>query len=550
MKINTTYIAAFVLSLLLMSACTKDFEEINTKSTGITEASDGALFNKVIQSFITSGNEYMYLNNEVIYPQTQLFALTSAAWGNFTLATESMWSRYYRTLPNLRELKFRFDDATPSAELTNMRAMCKIALAYKTFPVTDMFGDMPFTQAGLGFHNLDYIHPVYDKQEDIYKFLLEELKWCDENIDVNAVTEDPFKTFATFDPLFKGDMLQWQKLANSLRLRYAMRMSEKEPELAGEIILEIRENDRPVFVGKNLQGYIGEAAIMKPAQMGFSNSGLNWAVREHKHLRVGTNVWAQVAKGNAMEDVFDARAYIFFERNNNNEWDAYPQNADNSTPAAGGVAYGTHRDNAGAFGVKGETCIYSGFNYFMHRDWNNIPIPMITGAEVHFIFAEAYFKGIGLPQDPGLADNEYMNGVGTSLEWWKRMIATSNLPTSGIKYIDYNFVNSEDSIYYAGLREFDILNVFGSWMAETDEEKLEFIYTQRWLDFMMQPQEAYALARRTGATPREGSDHISHFRMPYPPSEQEFNSENWQAAKNRQGGDDTFNKIWWIPNSY
>ncbi len=550
MKINTRYIAAFVMSLLLMSACTKDFEEINTKSTGITEASDGALFNKVIESFITTGNEYMYLNNEIIYPQTQLFALTSAAWGNFTLATESMWSRYYKTLPNLRELKIRFDKTTPSPELTNMRAMCKIALAYKTFPLTDMFGDIPFSQAGQGFHNLDYIHPAYDKQEDIYKYLLDELKWCDENIDVNAVTQDPFKTFATFDPLFHGDMLQWQKLANSLRLRYAMRMSEKEPELAGEIILDIRENDRPVFVGKNLQGYVGEAAVMKPAQMGFTNGGFNWAVREHKHLRVGTNVWAQVATGDNMEDIFDARAYIFFERNNNDEWVEYPQIADNSTPAAGGVAYGTHRDNAGAFSVKGETCIYSGINYFLHRDWNNVPIPIITGAEVHFIYAEAYLRGIGLPQDPGLADNEYMNGIGASLEWWKQMISSSNLPTSGIRFVDYNFISSADSAYYADLREFDILNVFGSWMAESDEEKLEFLYTQRWLDLMLQPQEAYALARRTGATPREGSEHIEHFRMPYPPSEQEFNSQNWQVAKNRQGGDDTFNKIWWIPDSY
>ncbi|MCK5776482.1 MAG: SusD/RagB family nutrient-binding outer membrane lipoprotein, partial [Bacteroidales bacterium] len=155
-----------------------------------------------------------------------------------------------------------------------------------------------------------------------------------------------------------------------------------------------------------------------------------------------------------------------------------------------------------------------------------------------------------LPQDPGMADIEYMNGIGTSLEWWKRMIATSKLPSSGIKYNDYNFISSTDSAYYGGLREFNILNVFGSWMAATDKEKLEFIYTQRWLDFMMQPQEAYALARRTGATPREGSDHINHFRMPYPPSEQEFNNENWQAAKNRQGGDETFDKIWWIPENY
>jgi hypothetical protein len=48
-------------------------------------------------------------------------------------------------------------------------------------------------------------------------------------------------------------------------------------------------------------------------------------------------------------------------------------------------------------------------------------------------------------------------------------------------------------------------------------------------------------------TPREG-DAINHFRLPYPPSEQEFNTENWTIAKDNQGGDEPTDKIWWIPN--
>jgi hypothetical protein len=47
-------------------------------------------------------------------------------------------------------------------------------------------------------------------------------------------------------------------------------------------------------------------------------------------------------------------------------------------------------------------------------------------------------------------------------------------------------------------------------------------------------------------TPREG-EAINHFRMPYPPSETQYNSANLNDAIAAQGGDSPQNKIWWIP---
>ena len=91
-----------------------------------------------------------------------------------------------------------------------------------------------------------------------------------------------------------------------------------------------------------------------------------------------------------------------------------------------------------------------------------------------------------------------------------------------------------------------VLMKFGSWNAVTEEEKLQFIYTQWWLDAFRQPWEAYALARRTGKTPREGTP-IGHYRLPYPPSEMEFNSTNVEQAIARRGGDAPEIKIWWVP---
>lgn len=540
MKHITIYIL-IISAILLSSSCTKDFEEINTNPQGFTTASNGSLFNGVIQSLYPNGNEMMYVNNEILYKQNQLAALTSEAWGNFTLGTEDIWSKYYTSLANIRELEQRFSEMEDTPETTNMRAMLKILVAYKTFKVTDLFGDMPYFNAAMGFQDPNMLRPEYDSQRDIYLALLEDLKWCDENINPEATSIEPIKSFISFDKLFFGDLFMWQKFANSLRLRYAMRMYNKEPELSAEIIAEIINNERPIIHGYDFISYVGENACLWPGQQGYSFDVPNWAMREHKNLRMGTNIWNQMSYHDSTDGsgIFDPRAFIFFETNNNDEWVPYPQIAPNDQPAPGGIAYAVHRDNVAAFEVKGETCIYSVINYFTHRDDRNMPVPLITGAEIHFILAEAYLRGIGVAQNPEQADIEYMNGINSSVEWWLDVAEGSTLPLSGIAFPDKinipNWLNASS-----------ILGVFGSWNATTDEEKLKFIYTQRWIDSFLQPQEAYALARRTNLTPREG-DPINHFRLPYPPSEQEYNTENWQKAKKVQGGDDFEDKIWWVP---
>lgn len=540
----TTKIPALLSTLFLivfLSSCKKDFTEINTDPSSFTSASDGSLFNAVISTLQLGWNEQFYINNEILYKQSQSAALTKEGWGNFTLGTEEIWSDYYGSLPEIRELEKRFSAYSESPGVLNMKAMLKITLAMKTFRVTDLFGDIPFSQAGYGFQNLEYLRPKFDKQRDIYLALLENLKWADETIDESAPLVEPYKSFVVFDKLFNGDMKKWRKLANSLRLRHAMRMSEKEPVIAGQIIKEIIEENRPVFVGYDFAASKLESACLWPAAVGFKNESLSWSFREHKNLRMGTNIWHRLSENDNPDGtgIFDPRAYIFFETNNASQWKPYPQNPDATTPSEGGIPYDSHRDQTGSFNIKGETCKYSPFNYFIIDDENYMPIIIITGAEVHFIKAEAWFRGIGVGVDKDMADNEYMNGINASVEWWMSVAKNSKLPLSGMTFPEMIPIPE-------GLNASTVLNHYGSWMAKTEEEKLEFIYTQWMIDAFRQPWEAYALARRTGKTPREGSP-IAHYRLPYPPSEVEYNSTNTAEAIARQGGDAPGNKIWWTP---
>jgi hypothetical protein len=538
----------FLISTVAFFSCTKDFEEINTDPHGFTTASDGSLFNNIIATLQPGWDEQFYINNEILYKQTQLAALTQEAWGNSTIGTEDIWKNYYSALPGIRELDKRFagyletyDDTTVLANVRNMQAMLKIVLALKTFKVTDLFGDIPFSEAGYGFQDMELLRPKYDSQRDIYLALLADLQWADENIDMTVPSEEPFSTFRAFDQLFNGDLLKWQKLANSLRLRHSLRMSEIEPVLAGEIIKAVIENNRPVFNGYDFITPVLESASLWPSAMGFKNESLNWSFREHNNLRLGTTVWQQLSNHDSADGsgIFDPRAYIFFETNNSGEWRPFPQFPDINTPSSGGIPYGTHRDQAGAFEIKGETNIYSPFNYFIVRDEDYMPIPIITGAEIHYIKAEVYFRGIGVAEDKLQAEIEYLNGINASVEWWMDVAENLRLPNSGISF-------NEKVAIPASLNSSSVQLKFGFWNAMSDEEKLLFLYTQRWLDGFRQPAEIYALARRTGMTPRQG-DPVNHFRLPYPPSEEENNTENWAKAVASQGGDSPDVKIWWVP---
>ncbi len=536
---SKSFLFLILISVFFMASCEKDFEEINTNPSIFTTASDGSLMNDVISSLQLGWNEQFYINNEILYKQTQMAALFKEAWGNSTIGTEEIWANYYSKLPNIRELQKRFANDPPSPALNNMNAMVKILLAYKTFKVTDFFGDIPYSEAGYGFQDVSKLRPKFDSQRSIYLDLLNELKWADENIDPSANGE-PFASFKTFDKLFGGDITMWRKFANSLRLRYAMRMSDKEPVLAGQIVADIINNNKPVLVGCNFSGAILEKAALYPYKCGYKNEGKIWSFREHKNLRMGSTMWRQLSSNDSTDGsgIYDARAWLFFDTNNAGKWKPYPQVPDINTPSESGVPYMEQRNTAGGYTVKGTDCLFSPFNYFLVSDEDNLPDLLMTGAEVHFLKAEAYMRGIGVSQNENNADNEYLSGIQASLTFWKNTMSETKLKTDGSAFDAMVTVPAYLTLTY-------LQNKVGFWNFSNYDDKLNMIYTQQWIDFFRQPSESFSLVRRAyGRLPREGSA-MQYFRFVIPPSEIAYNQQNWQTAYSSQGDVKT-NKLWWM----
>ena len=358
--------------------------------------------------------------------------------------------------------------------------------------------------------------------------MLEDLKWAEDHINVlpNPETANgtPYLTFGGFDNLLFGDMAHWRKFANSLRLRHAIRMVEKDPGFATPIIKEILENDLPLIEE-------GEDIGMWPAEQQWANQGVNWTFREHNKLRMGTTIWEWLSENDNPDGsgIFDPRARIFFETNNNDEWAAFPQVPPAGTEPSGGIPYGQHRDFN--YTIKGAANIYSPFNYYLIRDERDIPEVIMTAAEVGYLKAEAYIRGLGVGMDIGLAEEITYETIVTSLQFWQNVVTGSSI------------WENQPPILSIG-EMFAVANHPRLFIFSLDN-KLELIYAQRWLDAFRQPWEAFALWRRTGMTPRTG-DAPEYYRFAYPPSESENNPEHWATQVSKMGSDSPQVKVWWM----
>lgn len=529
----------FSVAIVSLSSCRKDFEELNKDPNGFTEASNGSLFNAVVRSMMQEWSEQLYVNNSVLVRETQQASLPYVRWTNYSIGTEDIWSNYYKALPNLRELERRFNELdTTSGAVKNMMAMVKTLKAFKTFKVTDLFGDIPYSGAGYGFQSANALNPAFDSQRNIYLSLLNDLQWSASNISPSDTTTEAFRSFKEFDKLFDGDLKKWQKFANSLSLRYAMRMVNKEPLIAGNIIKDIIENAKPTF-GVNEFGQLillqSESAMLTPIKLGFRNESKGWSFNQSEHLRLGTTMWQQMSANDSADGsgIYDPRAYYFFETNNNNKWYAYPNDPVSGTPD-GGAPYDYQRDVF--YVLKGAGCLYSPVNYFMVRDMDFVPDVFITGAEVLFLRAEAYQRGIGVNKDLGLASTAFLDGIQFSLNFWETTMKNSKLPLGATFTSNINVP--------ASLNFFTLQNNL-DYFSASEQDQLKEIYEQCWIDMIRQPQEAFSLMRRTGGlTPRQGAQSTVN-KFPIPPTEVSYNFNNYLNAYN-SSNDNLSSKVWWM----
>ncbi len=538
-------------------------EDMNKNQMNPTTTDIGPLFNGVVSSLAANSNEQFYLWNEIFYPETELGALTSEAWGNVNIGVDAVWNNYYMALANIHEIDKRLDEmceSTSDEQIDDkVRAQLTVIEAFKTFKVTDMFGDIPYSEAGYIWYNtVENRKPKYDSQESIYKTLLNELVWA-RNVLSNgkAKTEsgNAYYSLGAYDVLYHNDYYKWAKIANSLILRHGLRMYDKDVEFAKPILTEAF--NKPVIDDYYYSG--NGAFALWPQYLGQNLGDEGWAFREHKNLRMGETIFAQMSKANgtADNDIFDPRVFVFFDTNNKTAeypegaWRAFPQIRDANTPTEGGAPYSSARDKN--YGFKNPSCLYSPFNFYLIRDHVFVPQILVSPAEICFVKAEMLVKGIvpGGISGPSGAEGLLNKGIELSLNLWLQLPIYGTDATYKYVYSELQEILKNGDLYstsYAYAAKIMNEHTYNTDFSGSQDEYLELIYQQRWIDLFRQANEAWSLARRTFKTPTT-IDHkkLVSYRLPYPQSEITYNNENYQEQiKKMEFGDTRQTKVWWM----
>lgn len=110
-------------------------------------------------------------------------------------------------------------------KVDNKIAATRVLRVYLFHRITDLYGDVPYFEAGKGASELNFT-PAYDPQSEIYPDMLKELSEAAEQFDPAQ------PAFSDSDLIYNGDIEKWRKFANSLRLRLALRLVEVDPAMA------------------------------------------------------------------------------------------------------------------------------------------------------------------------------------------------------------------------------------------------------------------------------------------------------------------------------
>ncbi|MDR6762085.1 hypothetical protein J2Y38_002296 [Flavobacterium sp. 2755] len=218
-------IAYITLFALTLTSCSDDLDEIN-KNPNATETPlapyllTGTLKQGADLYWGSTNNfdsSLLYVQHwaKIQYTEPDRYDVSNAS---FT----SLWNTGYATLiTDLNTiLNFPADQAN-----SNYKGIALTLRSWTFLLLTDAYGSIPYKEAG------QKVTPAYDTQKEVYTGLLADLKQAQTLLNTANGT-------VTGDLVYKGDITKWKKLVNSLRLRIALRISDREPALAKQTAIE------------------------------------------------------------------------------------------------------------------------------------------------------------------------------------------------------------------------------------------------------------------------------------------------------------------------
>ncbi len=495
-----------ILSLVLLSSCEKGFDKMNVSPIALTTVDPSLQLNNAI---VGSANAYGNLSYEVTIVKQMITPFSgqgSAA--NFNQDNRSVssgnWTKYYRTV--IRELVDVIGKTKTDAANSNLYNTARIWRAYAFMVLTDTYGEVPYTQAGLGYID-GTVKPAYDAQEAIYTDILNELDQASAALDAN-------KAKVTREIMYAGDITKWKRFGYSLMLRAAMRLSKVKPAASATYVAKavagglmqsnddncvIRHNaNYPNDVGNQLNG--GQSAFFYLA-----DDFVSFLKTNNDPRLTAISVRYAGAKSGA---------------------DQKESNANRTAASQIGMPLGY--DNTTISGPVAASGLSSLWDYSqLDRTRMAAPITpnfVLTYAQTQLYLAEAVVR----KWTTGDAATLYANGIRMHMQQLAGYGTSVAIANGAIET-------------YITAHPLDV------------NKALEQINTQYWVASFLNGPEAFANFRRSGfpaLTPNlfPGKDLKTEpfiRRLTYPDAELNVNHDNVQKSITRQGPDIMDTRVWW-----
>lgn len=215
-------------SVALLASCSdKIYEEINTDPTKADKVNAAAQLTYAELQLFGDMN-YVDVHRIYTYAFTQqlMGCWNTTNYGGQHRKDDNEMLRPWNNLysGSIRNLTDAINQTKDDPAKVNLNAALRIMRVYTIGLMTDFYGDVPYSEAGLGFIGDQYL-PKYDTQKEIYYNFFDELRKC---IALFDIAQEKIAS----DPLFGGDIQHWQEFANTLCLRYAMRLQKVDEEKA------------------------------------------------------------------------------------------------------------------------------------------------------------------------------------------------------------------------------------------------------------------------------------------------------------------------------
>lgn len=532
MKLFKLHLAAAALVTLVVSvsACDQGLTGLNDNPNAPTDVGAAYLLPQALQSTV----EYADYNTWFTLEFTGLFA---QHWAKIQYTDEDryelrpniidgFWNNFYSG--PLRDWQLIIEKGQATG-LANHEAIGRIGKVYATHFMTDIWGDIPFSEALQADADQPITAPVYDSQESIYTALLAELATAVAMLDANA------RSFGDEDLIYGGDVDQWRRFANSLRLRLAMRISDVSPAVAQPIVEALATQP---LITSNADNFTFQYLSASPNQNPLHENAapaLGGSGSRDDHAMSNSLI-------NVLGALNDPRIAVYAEPAAKDSL-----TADFAWCGGGGeppchVVYNGQVFRGMRNGVLSENVptpftLWSRLGSHFRANPETAQ-PLLTAAEVNFLLAEAAEKGWSVG---GTAQAYYEAGVRAAFNLW-----------DGADGVDLGTAVQDAYLVQPGV-------AFGTTPVDGAGNNFELIAEQKWLALYTISPEAYAEYRRTGypdeLLPSMNATIITTIpgRIPYATIEQSLNAANLSTAISSQSGlgvDGTYaGRVWWDPTA-